>query len=239
MYGAEGGRERTPLALPSSVTRGPGIVECQQRTAIEETPILRVNGLPGEGQVWLVSISGQSEPLAGGILSDALRADFARIRWQVGNTRQEIESDLAAAGVSVPLLCESVEVSIVRATSPIPAQPSIVRYAACVSAANGSPRNARVTRTIEVAAANIGQAQRIPPKATEVQITFDSFAVPATATVAIDFQDSAGAKVGASGFQNSSPGGLRMTLPRSAVRWIPSVPFGVASPIVAVFEINP
>ncbi len=186
---------RTPLALPSSVTRGPGPIICRQSGAREDTVILRVNGLPGEGQVWLIQVQGQTTPGAGGFLFDARRDDFAIVRWAVGNTWQEVEADLPAAGISVPVLAEAIEVTISRRGT-VPA-PDLL-YSAAMSSAIGSPRAAKLTRTIEASAAAVGASDpnRIPPKATEVQFSFDGFAFPATTTVTIDVEDSAGVKVG-------------------------------------------
>lgn len=233
------GQQRTPLALPSAVTRGPGPVICRQTVTPERTPLLRVNGLAGEGQVWLLSVQGQTPLVAaarGPFIADSLRDDHVEIQWQTGNTVQRIECDVPAGGLCVPLLCEAISVDYVRGGA---IGTSVVSFAASISSALGSPRAARLTRTIEATPADLGSANRIPPKATEVQLSFDVFAVPATATVFVDFLDSAGVKVGATGFQNSTPGGIRYTLPRAATQWRPVVVPALLGPVVAVFEINP
>ena len=233
------GAHRTPLVFPSAVTRGPGPQVCRQTTTPQTTPLLRVNGLAGEGQVWLLSVQGQTPLLSaprGPFVVDSLRDDHVEIQWQTGNTMQRIECDVPAGGLCVPLLCEAISVDYVRAGT---VGAPDVSFAASISSALGSPRAARLTRTIQANPADFGAANRIPPKATEVQFSFDVFAVQATATILIDFLDASGAKVGATGFQNSSPGGVRYTLPRAATQWSPVVLPAPLGPVVAVFEINP
>lgn len=240
--GGQGG-QRSPLVFPSSVTRGPGPIECIQPTiAPNKTPILRANGLPNEGQVWMLSVQATSTlGLVGttpGCVVDCFRDDHVIIGYAVGNTWQLIEADIPAGGIAVPLLAEQIEVSIMRANIAGPFPRPSAFFAACINAALGSPRSAKLTRTIEATTAEVaaGTGKRIPPKATEVQFSFDVFAVPATATILIDFVDSAGQKVGATGFQNNV-GSIRYTLPRAAVRWNATGP--ALGPVVAVFEINP
>lgn len=228
-WGDPGGRN--PAVFPSPQTRGSGPRPCPQGQA---TLLGRYNALPGDGQLWMVQVQGQ-RGITGGLQSDAIGGDFARVKWTLGNTNQQIEADLPAAGLAFPLLAESIEVEIVRGATVNPAA-QILSYAVAFSASLGGASAAKLTRSVAVPLAALGTTLIVPQKAVRYWITSD-FVAPFTTAFNVDWQDAIGNKVGSSGTTNDLPP-QGVPLPQSAAAFIVTA-LGVQNPAVLIFEINP
>lgn len=222
---------RNPLAMPSAVTRGPGPQEIPFGTT---RSILQVGGMPGQGTIWNLSISGASPPAAG-VLVDALVDVVAIVSWQMGNTRQRIEVDLPAAGLSFPLAFESIEVSI---AVPVQPGPGSVFYQAAVSACYGGSTSAVPRRTVRVRTPGV---VNIPPKASRLQGAIQAAVTPppAAVQVLIAITDSAGITALSAILPNDGTIQRAIDLPGGSAIVNVSALVGNDLDLSLTFEINP
>jgi hypothetical protein len=235
-YGQEGARLRSPLAIPSAVTVGPGPQLCPFGTTKQ---ILSVGGLPGQSTLWNVAIAGASLD-AGLGLPDAISDVVAIISWQIGNTRQTVEADLPAAGLSFPLAFDFLNVSIRAPVVPGPFGDGPT-YAAAVSTCFGGATAAVLhrsfRRTLPGPPANIF----VPPKASRLQLGFQAglVAPPATLIVQAGILDFQGATLLAIAVENTGAPTRPIDLPGGASEVGFTLLLGAAASVTCTFEINP
>jgi hypothetical protein len=232
----EGARLRSPLALPSAVTVGPGPARIVFGT---ERSILSVGGLPGQSTLWNVSISGANPPSGLG-LPDSVFDVVAVVSWQIGNTRQTIEADLPAQGLSFPLAFDFLNVAIRAPAFPAlpPGAPDGVEYQAAISTCFGGQTAAVLHRSIRV---TTPATVVLPRKASRVQLGFAAglTAPPATAILVGSVLDFQGTTLLEIALDNTGAPTRPIDLPGGASTITVGTLLGAAQLAMLTFEINP